>query len=446
VSKAPAGSKPKDAAVAADHRSTPPLRSSIFARLVVIMVAMAASLLLLVIGFFGFVVSPTLHSSTDRVMADYTRSLATTSPDLPVAMKLRAELRLETRYEGPRGRWATAPEVPDVREAPALQAAPRGIGFLRQAIYVVPAPDGGTYVFAWGLGRHVQRAHDLMLALLVTVMAVVIVATYLVIERMLRPLRRLSDGVARLGSGELDVSLPENTRDEFGRLTEAFNRMVRRVRAMIGARDQLLLDVSHELRSPLTRLKVALELSPDVAGREGMAADVAEMERMVMELLELERLRSGRGLQRRVQDLRPLLEDVAAAFAAQPPGVTLELPSGALSASIDAEKVCTVFRNLLENAVKYSRAESRPIHLGAERRGTSVVVRVQDDGPGIPPEDAERVFEPFFRVDRSRSKNTGGYGLGLSICKRIMEAHDGDIVLDRNGRPGASFVLTFPAA
>ncbi len=258
------------------------------------------------------------------------------------------------------------------------------------------------------------------------------------------PLRRLSDGVARLSAGQLDVVLPNKTRDEFGRLTEAFNQMVRRVRAMIGARDQLLLDVSHELRSPLTRLKVALELSPPNAQRIGMSADVAEMERMIAELLELERLRSGHGLLRSRRDLRPILHEVAEAFQDKSPGVRIIAPSHELMVDIDAEKIRIVLRNLLENTAKYGSSQNRPVEISAENDGANTMVRVTDDGPGIPEGDVERVFEPFYRADPSRSKATGGYGLGLSICKRVMQAHGGDIALERHHRPGATFILTFP--
>jgi two-component system sensor histidine kinase CiaH len=112
--------------------------------------------------------------------------------------------------------------------------------------------------------------------------------------------------------------------------------------------------------------------------------------------------------------------------------------------NIDADKVRTVLRNLLENAFKYSLPDSRAVEISCAQSDHSVVIRVSDDGPGIPIEDAAGLFEPFFRVDRSRSKKTGGYGLGLSICKRIMEAHGGDIVFQNNPGRGASFVLTFP--
>jgi signal transduction histidine kinase len=111
---------------------------------------------------------------------------------------------------------------------------------------------------------------------------------------------------------------------------------------------------------------------------------------------------------------------------------------------VDPERIRTVFRNLLENAVKYSLPDSRPVEVSATQNGASVIVRVTDDGPGIPETDKANLFEPFFRVDRSRSKKTGGYGLGLSIAKRIVEAHAGAIAAENNPGHGASFVVTLP--
>src|SRR5262249_50864403 len=111
---------------------------------------------------------------------------------------------------------------------------------------------------------------------------------------------------------------------------------------------------------------------------------------------------------------------------------------------VDAERIRTVFRNLLENAVKYSLPDSRPVELFADQEADRIIVRINDDGPGIPEEDQANLFEPFFRVDRSRSKRTGGYGLGLSIAKRIVEAHRGTIAVANNATRGASFVVTLP--
>ncbi|MCA1584089.1 MAG: HAMP domain-containing histidine kinase, partial [Acidobacteria bacterium] len=320
----------------------------------------------------------------------------------------------------------------------------RGLGLRHYS--VVSGPTGGTYLFAWNFGRRMGAAHAAALTLLLLVIAAVVLTAHAVLKRLLRPLRVLSDGVVRLSEGQLDVRLANRTRDEFGRLTDAFNRMVGRVREMIGARDHLLLDVSHELRSPVTRMKVALELLPDDEQRTRMAADVVEMERMIAELLEFERLRDGRGLRTARQDLMPLLRDVAESFHNRPPGVCIVSTSRELQVDVDGEKIRVVLRNLLENAAKYSLPTSRPVEISAAQNADAAVIRVTDDGVGVPEGDLERVFEPFFRVDRSRSRSTGGYGLGLSICKRVMEAHGGSIAVERQAGRGTSFVLTFPQA
>jgi signal transduction histidine kinase len=146
------------------------------------------------------------------------------------------------------------------------------------------------------------------------------------------------------------------------------------------------------------------------------------------------------------RDIVPIVGEVAASFEGRPPGVEIMLDGVTeVSLDVDAEQIRTVMRNLLENAVKYSLPDSRTIRVTISRNGEGAVVRVADDGVGIPSEDAERIFEPFFRVDRSRSKESGGYGLGLSICKRVMEAHRGSIALERGDGRGSTFVLTFPA-
>lgn len=287
-------------------------------------------------------------------------------------------------------------------------------------------------------------AHVWLLFLFLLVILGVVLSTQRILQGLLRPLRVLNEGVVRLGEGDLGVTVPRTTNDEFASLTDAFNLMAGRVREMIGARDQLLVDVSHELRSPLTRMKVALELMPANAQRAQLSSDVTEMERMITGLLELERLRSGHGVNPTRQDIVPILRAAVASFADRPPGVEFNTDSADIVIDVDAEQLRTVMRNLLENAVKYSLPDSRAIRVTAEKRAAGAVVSVADDGAGIPSEDRERVFEPFFRVDRSRSKESGGYGLGLSICRRVMEAHGGRIAVESANGRGTSFVLSFP--
>jgi len=167
-------------------------------------------------------------------------------------------------------------------------------------------------------------------------------------KRLLHPVQSLGEGVARMSAGHLDVVLPLVTHDELGTLTTAFNQMVRRVKEMIHARDQLLLDVSHELRSPLTRMKVALALLPEDENKASLDADVKEMEMMISELLELERLRTPHGLRKQEQDAVPILREAAQQFENRAPGVHLTAHPEAIVANVDYEKLRIVVRNLLD--------------------------------------------------------------------------------------------------
>ncbi len=416
-------------------------RQSVFTKLVAIMLSMAAILLALVAAFFLLYLGPVMNASIDGVVHEYMHTVAAAAPSYQRAQEIGNRLDVETRYEGPDGTWATADDLPTVAEARR-----RGHSFSGRHYYVMSAPNGGSYLFAWKVPERMYTAHLVVPAVVLLLVAAVVFAAHGVLKRLLLPLRLLGDGVARLSDGHLDVVVPKRSNDEFGSLTEAFNRMVGRIKDMLHARDQLLLDVSHELRSPLTRLKVAAELVRDPDMKNRMAADLAEMDIMIGELLELERLRDDAGIRTTRQNLVSILEDLAENFRDRPPGIHVAAPTAEVLADVDADRIRTVFRNLLENAVKYSLADSRAVEVSAAQNGERVVIRIRDDGPGIPDGDMPNLFEPFFRVDRSRSKKTGGYGLGLSISKRIVEAHGGTIAAENNAPRGASFVVTLPKA
>lgn len=307
--------------------------------------------------------------------------------------------------------------------------------FFALVVFPGPAPDGEGSMFL---------AHIKLLCMLLLLIVAVVLVAYWFQKRLLRPVRSLGDGVARISAGQLDIALPVLSHDELGALTAAFNDMVRRVKDMIQARDKLLLNVSHELRSPLTRMKVAIALMPDDDNKAALDADVNEMEAMIAEMLELERLRTPHGISLQHVDIVPILYEVAQTFGDRRPGVRLSASPQSIIARIDGNKLRIVIRNLLENAFKYSFPDSQPIDLRALENPAGVVIRVRDDGPGIPEAHMASVFEPFFRLDPSRSKKTGGYGLGLSICKWIAEAHGGSIGVERNPGRGVLFTVTFP--
>ena len=273
----------------------------------------------------------------------------------------------------------------------------------------------------------------------------VLVVGFFILRRLFGPMRRLLRGVQEISNGNLDFQFEAGRHGELGYLADTFNLMVRRVREMVQSKSQLLLDVSHELRSPLTRLKVALEMMPRHKLKTSMRQDIADMETMLAEILETEHLRARDGkLAFARVDLGELAREFARRDKRRKPGVKLMGKPHGLWIEADEARVRMVFQNVLENAIKYSSRQRKPVQLRLEQQAAHVLVYVQDFGIGIPDLEQERIFEPFYRVDKSRVKKTGGYGLGLSLCREIMQAHGGEIALQSRSGGGTTFMLKFP--
>jgi signal transduction histidine kinase len=274
---------------------------------------------------------------------------------------------------------------------------------------------------------------------------VVMLVAFFILRRMFGPLRMLMKGVNEISNGNLDFQFPVGRHHgEIYYLAESFNLMVRRVKEMVHSKDQLLLDVSHELRSPLTRLKLALEMSAESELKQSMLQDVAEMETMLTEILETERLRNGNGkLSLEAVNLTQLITETAAKYQSRKPGVKLMEPMGSVNVLVDSTRIKTVIQNLIENALKFSDKQKKPVEISLENLDGKIILKVHDFGVGIPTADQEKVFEPFYRVDKSRTKETGGYGLGLSLCREIMRVHGGDIRLESQVGQGTEVLAEF---
>jgi signal transduction histidine kinase len=265
------------------------------------------------------------------------------------------------------------------------------------------------------------------------------------LRRMFGPMRYLMRGVQEISEGNLDFRFPPKGRGEFDFLAYSFNHMADRIQEMIRSKEQLLLDVSHELRSPLTRLKLALEMTPPGEMKESMNRDIIEMETMLTEILETQHLKSAHGkLQLKPLDLVAAMEEMVEKYKDRPPGLSFSIPKIPALVMADEARVQTVFQNVLENALKYSAQQTKPVEVTIKPSEGCVTVAVKDFGVGIPKEDQEKVFEPFYRVDKSRTKETGGYGLGLSLCREIMKAHGGEIFIESTPGEGTQVVLKFP--
>ena len=280
-------------------------------------------------------------------------------------------------------------------------------------------------------------------------------AAALLARRISRPLERLTAAVRRLGTGDLAARAPLDQQtwwrprspsrgDELAELTQAFNDMAERIERLIAGQNELMANVSHELRSPLTRIRVALELLPRDeeadARLHDVEADLDELERLIEDVLTTARLdATGLPPHPSRMDARQVMADLAERASRDPATAGLTVSLGG-SASVECVADPALLRravwNLIENAAKYG---APPITLAAEREGSDVVLSVTDEGAGIPPEERERVLAPFYRLDKARTPEgpTHGFGLGLTLAHRVAEVHGGRIVIGpANGHGG----------
>jgi two-component system OmpR family sensor kinase len=278
----------------------------------------------------------------------------------------------------------------------------------------------------------------------------------LVLGRMIaRPLSRIAAAARGFGAGDLTVRAGLRRADELGQLSLTFDEMADRLTHLLRAQRELLASVSHELRTPLSRIRVALDLAAEGDSEEArqslrdIAGDLGELEELVNDILAMARLETAgtHGIPRlRTQpvDARALAERAAARFTSAHPQRPLELAlADGLTVDADPNLLRRVLENLLENAHKYSPGPT-PIRLGLTPGEGGAVFTVADRGQGISAADLPYVFEPFFRADRSRTRGTGGVGLGLALSRRVVEAHGGHIAIDSELDRGTTVTFSVP--
>jgi signal transduction histidine kinase len=291
----------------------------------------------------------------------------------------------------------------------------------------------------------------------VLVLALALIASYLAAAQVSAPLRRLAAVAARVDAGDLAprMQVSETRRDEVRVLAEAFNHMLDRLSEAFASQRAFVADASHELRTPLTVIRGQLEVlaaqerpaPEDVRRVERLVqAEIVRLSRIVDDLLVLTQAERTDFLRRERIDLRPFVAELwdGLSLTARRRFELGEVPEGTLDA--DSDRLAQAIRNLGRNAVEHTAEEAGLVRLVVARAGFgSIRFAVEDDGPGIPPSERERVFERFHRVDADRSRASGGAGLGLAIVRAIAEAHGGEVsVADRDGRPGTRIELVLP--
>ena len=349
-------------------------------------------------------------------------------PDTLKAKKLSDELNINIRFQSHSFNWTTSDYVPMLEELAVTNAFkenfPYRESFMMQyekkPYYVAKSPQG-VYIIA-PLSPQDFFNPERAIIVVILLISFILVLLYFLLRWLFSPMKELSAAVNQIGQGNYDVNIPVKRKDELGELAVSISEMAVKIKQNLKAKEQLLIDVSHELRTPLTRMKLGLEVG---SPKEKIDEDINEMERMITELIENYRSDSTyEKLNLEKTDIVELLRDVIEGSGSQK-RIKLNINTTArIVLNVDPPKIRTVFRNLIDNALKYS---SDLIVISVTESSNSVIISIKDKGIGIAEEDLKYIFEPFYRADPSRSRKTGGFGLGLAICKKIIDSHGGSI-------------------
>lgn len=313
-----------------------------------------------------------------------------------------------------------------------------GFGSYRALQVAVPLADGQWLSFATALPEG-GSAFSRQFLLSMGIMAIVILAVSVwAVRRVTAPLAEVSAAAERLGNDLNASPMPETGTIETRQASRAFNTMQARLRSLINNRTRMLAAISHDLRTPLTLLRLRVENVENPQERDKMLATIAEMDSMVGMILQFARDETITET-RRPTDIAALVQSIVDDMADAGMPVRMQ-PVGPIIYNCRPDALKRAIRNLLDNAIKYGKVASVAIKTAPK----TIEIVIDDEGPGIPEQELSRVFEPFYRLEDSRNRETGGVGLGLAIAQSIVQAHRGELVLSNRPAGGLRVRIALP--
>ncbi len=266
---------------------------------------------------------------------------------------------------------------------------------------------------------------------------------YRAINWLIKPLKQIKQGAQRIEKGELSYRIKCNRNDEIGQITNAVNSMATELEKMLEAKRQLLLAISHELRTPLTRAKVGIEFIDNEKIKQSLNEDLAELDHLINELLEAERLNEKHNaLHISAININALIKTIKDETPDPKRLIRTHLPTSVITLNGDILRLTLLIKNLIGNGLKYGN--EKPIDISCIEHNSILSITFEDQGDGIDEDHLAHITEPFYRADNARQRQTGGYGLGLYLCKLIAEAHDGHLNITSTLKKGTHITVTLP--
>lgn len=382
-----------------------------------------------------------------------------TPPRIDRALAITLRVPVDIRILGPDIDWASDPAFPRIEDlsfapSPRFSDDPdawvdelKGVQFASFNKHDFLKMNRGNYDIVVSTPKIAATVGGPDLVSLILGMGLAsLLLGYMAVRWLFQPIESIREGAAQIGRGNFEHRITQIRSDQLGDLAADINHMADDVRDMLDAKRALLLGISHELRTPLSRMRLTLEFLEDEENRDSLKEEIVEMEKIVTSLLEAERLNSRHSPLARtrvvVSELvAELLDDF---FSRDRQRIDVSLPAEKITAELDEARIILMLKNLLSNALRYSKPEDGPIELSVVADAGELVFVVRDHGPGLPKEKAERIGEPFYRGDPSRTRDSGGTGLGLYLAFLVAKAHGGSLrLMDIAGR-GASFEVRIP--
>ncbi len=368
-------------------------------------------------------------------------------PDLQRATQLAQELSLTIIIRSPHINWQSDDQNDlDVDNAVFVRTLSREAQVMLSGNEEVIRVARGAYEYY--LNRRVPTLSDydyIVVYIGLALAALALLLNYLLVHRLLvEPVRKLREGAERICEGDLSYRVKTRRTDELGELTQSVNHMADSLQQMLEAKRQLLLAISHELRTPITRAKLQLEFMDDDAVREALADDINEIDLLISDLIEAERLSNQhQALLAEPVDFADYIGLVLEPyFQNYAPGVDYQRPEEDVCVNVDKLRTRLLLTNIVNNAIRHGR--DNPITVRVAFSDSEVSLEVEDQGEGIAAEHLEHLSEPFYRPDSARQRNTGGFGLGLYLCRLIAQAHGGRLEISSELGVGTRVKIHLP--
>ncbi|MBL0085552.1 MAG: HAMP domain-containing histidine kinase [Ideonella sp.] len=417
------------------------LRHSLRGRLVALFLLLALGTTLVFVAGTGQVFSSGWRELIRPLITDYLDRLTAeigSPPNIQKAQAIVDRLPLSITITGPEVQWRSHP-LPE-----RYGSDPRPHDQAGRAMLSRRTVDGHELRFGVRSLRWDDERPRWVGWLTLAGLLLLTAAAFACVRHWLRPLDDIRAGAQRYEAGDFSQPIPERRRDELGELAGRVNAMASGLRHMLDNQRGLLLAISHELRSPLTRARLNAELLADGDERQALLRDLGQMRDLIANLLESERLSAGRAtLQLQPTDLAALVKAVVQSqFAGQ--SIALALQDGLTPLPLDPARIELLVRNLIDNALRHGSGGAQPVEVSLRRTDQNIELAVRDHGPGVQAEHLARLAEPFYRTDQARSRNEGGVGLGLYLCKQVARSHGGRLDIHL-AQPGLAVVLVLPA-